>query len=89
MCQDRRIIRFTDDTQYVLPQSFGSKIGMRPSQEFGQKVVSDSLGRESSHFDSVTGKFKQPDPGGYSPAALVFFDFTRRLRSLRSALPTQ
>ena len=40
-------------------------------------------------MDPVTGKFTQPDPGGYSPVALVFLDFTRRLRSLRSALPTQ
>jgi hypothetical protein len=32
-------------------------------------------------MDPVTGKFTHPDPGGYSPAALVFLDFQRRLHS--------
>jgi hypothetical protein len=27
----------------------------------------------------MTGEFTQPDPGGYSPAALTFLDFARRL----------
>ena len=26
-----------------------------------------------------TGVFTKPDPGGYSPAALVFLEFSRRL----------
>jgi hypothetical protein len=30
-------------------------------------------------IDPLTGDFTQPDPGGYSPAALVFLDFARRL----------
>jgi hypothetical protein len=30
-------------------------------------------------MDPMTGEFTQPDPGGYSPAALVFLDFARRL----------
>jgi hypothetical protein len=30
-------------------------------------------------MDPLTGDFTQPDPGGYSPAALTFLDFARRL----------
>jgi hypothetical protein len=30
-------------------------------------------------MDPLTGEFTQADPSGYSPAALVFLDFTRRL----------
>ncbi|WP_216845136.1 alpha-L-rhamnosidase [Granulicella sp. S156] len=30
-------------------------------------------------IDPQTGDFTQPDPGGYSPAALVFLDFSNRL----------
>jgi hypothetical protein len=30
-------------------------------------------------IDPMTGDFTQPDPGGYSPAALTFLDFARRL----------
>jgi hypothetical protein len=30
-------------------------------------------------MDPLTGEFTQADPGGYSPAALVFLDFARRL----------
>jgi hypothetical protein len=30
-------------------------------------------------IDPLTGDFTQPDPGGYSPCALVFCDFARRL----------
>jgi len=30
-------------------------------------------------MDPLTGEFTQPDPGGYSPAALTFLDFARRL----------
>ena len=32
-------------------------------------------------MDPMTGDFTQNDPGGYSPAALVFLDFARRLSS--------
>ncbi len=34
-------------------------------------------------MDPLTGKFTQLDPGGYSPAALVFFDYTWRLSGVR------
>ena len=30
-------------------------------------------------IDPLRGEFTQPDPGGYSPAALVFLEFARRL----------
>jgi hypothetical protein len=30
-------------------------------------------------MDPITGDFTQADPSGYSPAALAFLDFTRRL----------
>ena len=30
-------------------------------------------------MDPLTGEFTQPDPGGYSPAALVFLSFAKRL----------
>ena len=30
-------------------------------------------------MDPMTGEFTQADPSGYSPAALVFLDFARRL----------
>jgi hypothetical protein len=30
-------------------------------------------------IDPLSGEFTQPDPGGYSPAALVFLEFARRL----------
>lgn len=30
-------------------------------------------------IDPITGDFTQPDPGGYSPCALVFLDFAHRL----------
>jgi hypothetical protein len=30
-------------------------------------------------MDPLTGEFTMADPSGYSPAALVFLDFARRL----------
>jgi hypothetical protein len=30
-------------------------------------------------MDPLTGEFTQNDPGGYSPCALTFLDFARRL----------
>jgi hypothetical protein len=30
-------------------------------------------------MDPMTGEFTQNDPGGYSPCALTFLDFARRL----------
>ncbi len=38
-------------------------------------------------MDPLTGDFTQADPGGYSPAALVFLDFARRLGHSPSASP--
>jgi hypothetical protein len=35
-------------------------------------------------MDPLTGLFTEADPSGYSPSALVFFDFTWRLRGVRS-----
>ncbi len=34
-------------------------------------------------LDPLTGEFTEDDPGGYSPAALVFFDFLWRLSGVR------
>ena len=36
-------------------------------------------GEFRQQMDPLTGVFTQPDPGGYSPAALVFLDFAHRL----------
>jgi hypothetical protein len=36
-------------------------------------------GEFRQQMDPLTGDFTQPDPGGYSPAALVYLDFARRL----------
>jgi hypothetical protein len=36
-------------------------------------------GEFRQQMDPLTGEFTQADPGGYSPAALVFLDFARRL----------
>ena len=36
-------------------------------------------GEFRQQMDPATGEFTQPDPGGYSPAALVFLEFARRL----------
>jgi GH15 family glucan-1,4-alpha-glucosidase len=38
-------------------------------------------------MDPLTGDFTQADPSGYSPAALVFLDFARRLSSMPKAAP--
>jgi hypothetical protein len=36
-------------------------------------------GEFRQQMDPMTGEFSQPDPGGYSPAALVFLSFAKRL----------
>ena len=36
-------------------------------------------GEFRQQMDPLTGDFTQPDPGGYSPCALAFLDFARRL----------
>jgi hypothetical protein len=38
-------------------------------------------------MDPLTGEFTQADPSGYSPAALVFLDFTRRLAHPTAEIP--
>jgi hypothetical protein len=38
-------------------------------------------------MDPLTGDFTQADPSGYSPAALVFLDFARRLAHPSAAIP--
>jgi hypothetical protein len=38
-------------------------------------------------MDPLTGDFTQPDPGGYSPAALTFLDFARRLSEQPAHIP--
>jgi hypothetical protein len=43
-------------------------------------------GEFRQQLDPVTGEFTEPDPGGYTPAALVFLDFARRLGRGGSAL---
>ncbi len=40
------------------------------------KPLSDAFRQQT---DPVTGDFTEKDPGGYSPAALVYLDFARRL----------
>ncbi len=40
-------------------------------------------GEFRQQMDPLTGDFTQIDPGGYSPAALVFFDFLWRLSGVR------
>jgi len=41
-------------------------------------------GEFRQQIDPLTGDFTQPDPGGYSPAALVFLDFANRLQKVRT-----
>jgi hypothetical protein len=51
------------------------------TEQWCEAIIRDGNFRQQLH--PGTGKFTQPDPGSYSPAALVFLDFTRRLRSTR------
>lgn len=46
-------------------------------RQWCEAIVRDGDFRQQ--MDPVTGKFTQPDLGGYSPAALLFLDFARRL----------
>jgi hypothetical protein len=46
-------------------------------QQWCEAIMRHSEFRQQ--MDPLTGVFTQPDPGGYSPAALVFLDFARRL----------
>jgi hypothetical protein len=46
-------------------------------QQWCSAIMRDAEFRQQ--MDPLTGAFTLPDPGGYSPAALVFLDFARRL----------
>lgn len=46
-------------------------------QQWCEAILRDGAFR--AQVDPWTGVFTQPDPGGYSPAALVFLEFARRL----------
>ena len=50
---------------------------MRHTEE--AKSSDDLVKLFRQQMDPLTGDFTQPDPGGYSPAALTFLDFARRL----------
>jgi hypothetical protein len=47
-------------------------------QQWCQAIVRHMEFRQQ--VDPLTGEFTKPEPGGYSPAALVFLDFARRLK---------
>lgn len=46
-------------------------------RQWCEAIVRDGAFRQQ--LDPATGIFTRPDPGGYSPAALVFLEFARRL----------
>lgn len=50
-------------------------------QQWNSAILRHSEFRQQ--MDPLTGEFTQLDPGGYSPAALVFFDYTWRLSGVR------
>jgi hypothetical protein len=43
------------------------------------KTPADQMKLFRQQMDPLTGEFTQEDPGGYSPCALTFLDFARRL----------
>ena len=43
------------------------------------KTSADQSKLFRQQMDPLTGEFTQEDPGGYSPCALTFLDFARRL----------
>lgn len=51
-------------------------------QAWCQAIMRDGQFRQQ--IDPATGESTQPDPGGYSPAALTFLDFARRLHPGRA-----
>jgi hypothetical protein len=62
---------------------YGKELEMRQlMQHWCEAIMRHTEFRQQ--LDPQTGAFTQPDPGGYSPAALVFLDFARRLSSLRT-----
>jgi hypothetical protein len=50
---------------------------MRHTEE--AKTSAERMEQFRQQMDPLTGDFTQPDPGGYSPCALTFLDFARRL----------
>ena len=65
-------------------EHYGQHVAMRQMME--QWCVAIARHQEfRQQMDPLSGVFTQPDPGGYSPAALVFLDYARRL----DAKPTQ
>lgn len=48
-------------------------------RQWCEAIVSDGDFRQQ--LDPLNGRFTQPDPGSYSPAALVFLDFAQRLQA--------
>lgn len=51
-------------------------------EQWCEAIVRDGAFR--SQMDPETGVFTQPDPGGYSPCALAFLHFAKRLRIVPS-----
>lgn len=57
---------------------YGKQAALRfMMRQWRQAIMRDGGFRQQ--LDPQTGVFTQPDPGGYSPAALVFLEFSRRL----------
>lgn len=54
-------------------------------QQWCEAILRHSEFRQQ--LDPLTGNFTQSDPGGYSPAALAFIDFSRRLGLLPAPPP--
>lgn len=70
---------------------------LRWMEHFGKHVEQSHLMRQwcaaiarqqqfSQQLDPVTGDYAQPDPGAYTPAALVFLSFAQHLGAAPSAL---
>jgi hypothetical protein len=56
--------------------------GKRREQRVLMSAWCDAImrgGTFAQQLDPETGAFTQPDPGGYSPCALAFLHFARRL----------
>ncbi len=59
-------------------QHYGKGTELRVLMEAWVKAIRDSGGFRQQ-MDPLTGEFTLADPSGYSPAALVYLDFVRRL----------
>lgn len=59
-------------------EHYGKQAALRfMMRQWCEAIMRD--GKFRQQMDPQTGVFTQPDPGGYSPAALVFLEFSRRL----------